>query len=114
VSGIGARSEASAAGRVLSPPGGRKGDDRVFVASGGGAGSTGAPFVMAPSRVGDEITGLPELPARGTGVVTPGTTSIGRPDDEAGGGAPAGLTGLGAAAFGTSGSIAGASNGGGS
>jgi hypothetical protein len=85
------------------------------MASGGGAGSAGAPPVMAPARAGDEITGLLELPARGTGVVTPGTTSMGRPAGNAGGGASAGFAGLAAAAaaFGTSGSIAGASNGGG-
>jgi hypothetical protein len=111
---MGARNEASGAGCEVSPPGGRKGDDRAFVASGGGAGSIGAPLIVAPARGGDEITGLLALPARGTGVVTPGTTSMGRPDDAAGGGTSAGLTGWGAAAFGTSGSIAGASNGGGS
>jgi hypothetical protein len=52
--------------------------------------------------------------ARGRGVVTPGTTSMGRPGDAAAGGGFARVTGLGATALGASGSVAGASSGGGS
>lgn len=98
--------DASGTGGVFNPPGGRKGDGRASLACGGGAGSRGA----AP-RAGAAVRGLLELLGRGGGVVTPGTTSIGRAGDDAAGGGIAGLTGLGAG-LGASGSVAGASRGG--
>ena len=124
VSGMGARTDASGVGGVANPPGGRNGDDRPFVASGGGARLKGAAPVIEPPRAGGTPRGLLELPARGTGVVTPGTTSTGLRDEAAIGCGLAGVagfgagvvdvSGLGAASRGSSGTVAGPSSGGGS